>query len=275
MLLRTSLFYLKRKGLFLLPLFLALGAYCVHQTEAQSAGISGRASIGCGAGPTCHAPQSNTTTIVTISTQATQIVAGQTYTFQLVVKNPKSTLKAGGCDIAADNGILDIIAGQGLSNQFLPELTHSQPKLFATGTDSAVWKFKYTAPDVAGWDTIRAAGNAVNHNGENDFNDLWNLTTYGVNVVATGGVAGSSKATAGLQVYPNPSSGHITLASGNLHGNGEVIISDASGNVKMTQSISLDQNSQFDLSGFPNGHYFLRLIDGLHEPMMRSIEIKK
>ncbi len=266
---------LKRKAVWIIPGFLALAAYTVHHAEAQKAGITGRTTIGC-RGPACHSPQPSASTVVTFLPPTTPIIAGKTYTFQLSVKNPTTTQNSAGCDISTDSGTLAAIAGSGLwlDDQFTGDLTHSSPKSFGT-TDSAVWSFKYTAPDHATTDTLRAAGNAANGDLQND-GDMWNLTQYTVHVLAgNGAVAESAVAAPLIQLYPNPSNGHITLAGSNFRGHAALKVTDAAGKWISSQNIDLDKDAQLDLSAFPNGSYFVRILDGVHSPSVRSIEIKK
>lgn len=162
--------------LAVLPLLL-LGAYAVHEAAGEPGGIVGYSKIGCSG---CHGPRSSTT-VVTISTAATEIVAGGTYVFQFSVSNPSEF--AAGCDISVDDSALLGLDGSN-SGLWIPsgynELTHTEPLTF-TG-DSAVWTFTYTAPHTAGIAHIYAAGNAVDYDG-----GLSNVTTYVVNVIAPTG----------------------------------------------------------------------------------------
>src|ERR1700685_1282834 len=134
-----------RKGILVALPLIVLGAYAVHEADGSSGGVTGDSSIGCAS---CHGPLSKST-IVKISTSATQIVAGQTYVFQFFVSNPSD--KGAGCDITVDNGTL-AVNGTNSGLQYIAkpynELTHTSPRTF-TG-DSAVWTFKYTAPTKAG-----------------------------------------------------------------------------------------------------------------------------
>jgi len=78
---------LVRKGFFVLIVFLIVGSYAVHRAESNSRGVIGYSKTGCGSGGECHSPSRAVSTVVTIATQATQIVAGQTYNFTFSVKN--------------------------------------------------------------------------------------------------------------------------------------------------------------------------------------------
>ncbi len=175
-----------KKFTLVLGCFTLLAAYSIHQANGNSGGVVGRSRSGCGGGG-CHTSSSGTT--VTISTQATQIVAGQTYTFQLVVKNASKA--GGGCNISVDNSAKLATSGGGLL-LYSNELTHTQPRSF-TG-DSATWTFKYTAPTTLGTAHIYAAGNAVNLNGDNS-GDAYATATYTLTVVSASGPAISIPAT--------------------------------------------------------------------------------
>lgn len=172
-----SLFFSFRKSVFVLLPILLLGAYAVHDAISEPGGITGCSKIGCSS---CHGPGS-TTTVVTLSTTATQIEAGKTYVFQFSVANPSES--EAGCDISVDNGAVLGLDGAN-SGLWIPsgsnELTHTQPQVF-TG-DSAVWSFTYTAPLTPGTAHIYAAGNAVDFDG-----GLSNVTTYDVTVSPAAG----------------------------------------------------------------------------------------
>src|ERR1019366_8320304 len=141
----------KYNGFIVLAAFLCVAAYSVHYAQAHYnfkdligygySTYSPPTTDGCGGGApgTCHSPTPSSTTSVIISTTASQIEVGKTYTFQIVVKNPNKNLVAAGCDITVDPGpILDTFSSkpsQGLfaydSSFFgtpLNELAHSMPK---------------------------------------------------------------------------------------------------------------------------------------------------
>ena len=171
---------LRWRALSIIACFLVLGGYASYEATANPGGVIGVSKTGCGGGG-CHAQSASAATTVTIATQATQIVAGQTYSFSITIANASEN--AGGCDISVQKGKLALSTDLGLqlANK---ELTQRGARSFASGSCS--FTFKYTAPATAGTDNIFAAGNAVNGNGQNDLNDHWNLTTYPITVVAAG-----------------------------------------------------------------------------------------
>src|SRR5665213_4075591 len=195
-----SFFYRARKSVLLILPFLLLGSYALHEASARSAGITGQSGIGCG-GYGCHGTQS-TATVISISTDATQIVAGQTYIFRLSVANPAE--HAAGCDISADNGATLRTDSTGLYVDYSDgELTHRMPNPFANASgkagDSAVWLFKYIAPTKVGTAHIYVAVNAVNDDTYADAGDHWNLAVDTLTVVVAS-VAKNANSTADISV---------------------------------------------------------------------------
>jgi len=149
---------------------------------AYSGGITGVTSSGC----TCHGAQSSATTLSLSGNTTTR--AGQTLNLTVVVAH--SSRQAAGVNIAVKDqqgqnvGTLAPATGSGLqlSNG---ELTHQQPKTMSNG--QAAFSFTWTAPSTPGTYTLRAAGCAVNGNG-NTSGDAWNflspvtLTVAGIRV---------------------------------------------------------------------------------------------
>lgn len=149
---------------------------------AYSGGITGVTSSGC----TCHGAQSSATTLSLSGNTTTR--AGQTLNLTVVVAH--SSRQAAGVNIAVKDqqgqnvGTLAPATGSGLrlSNG---ELTHQQPKTMSNG--QAAFSFTWTAPNTPGTYTLRAAGCAVNGNG-NTSGDAWNflspvtLTVAGIRV---------------------------------------------------------------------------------------------
>ncbi len=149
---------------------------------AYSGGITGVTSSGC----TCHGAQSSATTLSLSGNTTTR--AGQTLNLTVVVAH--SSRQAAGVNIAVKDqqgqnvGTLAPATGSGLrlSNE---ELTHQQPKTMSNG--QAAFSFTWTAPSTPGTYTLRAAGCAVNGNG-NTSGDAWNflspvtLTVAGIRV---------------------------------------------------------------------------------------------
>ena len=149
---------------------------------AYSGGITGVTSSGC----TCHGAQSSATTLSLSGNTTTR--AGQMLNLTVVVAH--SSQQAAGVNIAVKDqqgqnvGTLAPATGSGLqlSNG---ELTHQQPKTMSNG--QAAFSFTWTAPSTPGTYTLRAAGCAVNGNG-NTSGDAWNflspvtLTVAGIRV---------------------------------------------------------------------------------------------
>lgn len=99
----------------------------------------------------CSSCHSKNTTIQGAITGPDTVVAGQTYTFTLTLTTTGGSGKYG-VDIAAQNGTLAIISGQGLK-VLGSELVQSSA---ITWVSPKVITFSYTAPSVAGKDTLYA-----------------------------------------------------------------------------------------------------------------------
>ena len=267
----TTFFRKIRKGLFIvLPLAL-IASYSVHEASGYVYGVTGGSTSGCSSGGGCHGSKSSAT-VIKIYTAAPQIHAGQTYVFSISVANPSE--QAAGCDISTSSGGKLALNGSSSNMQaYSGELTHTQANLF-TG-DSAVWTFKYTAPKTVGTAHIYAAGNAVNDNGYADAGDHWNTIVYNVNVVSAAGVQPGDNVASDVSVYPNPSRGQITLGATGLSGDAIAQVSDATGRIVHTESVTLSNETPLDLSALTNGPYFLSVRTRDGQSFTRNIVINK
>lgn len=105
----------------------------------------------------------------------TTLNPGATATFRFAISSHSDTQIAAGLDLAASDGVLGLVAGQGTHLQF-GEVTHSQPK--ANDVDSqAVFEFTWQAPAGEGTYTLFGAGCSVNDNGQRT-GDAAARTTY-------------------------------------------------------------------------------------------------
>jgi M6 family metalloprotease-like protein len=80
-----------------------------------------------------------------------------------------------------------------------------------------------------------------------------------------------------LKVYPNPSSGKISLLLEKIYGHFEVSVFNGSGQLMLTDkgySVGNDYIRSLDLSGFITGYYFVRVISGT-EVLTEKFLIKK
>ena len=168
--------------------WIAIAWSCATLTAlAYSGGITGVTTSGC----TCHGAQSNATTLSLSGSTTTR--PGQTLNLTVIVAH--SSQQAAGINIAVKDqqgqnaGTLAPATGSGLQLAN-GELTHQQPKTMSGG--QASFSFSWTAPSTPGTYTLRAAGNAVNGNG-NTAGDAWNfltpttLTVAGIRVLEPNG----------------------------------------------------------------------------------------
>ncbi len=151
--------------------FVAMLLVFVHAAWPYPNGISGQTTSGC----TCHSTSPSSATSLSLSGPTT-VNPGSTSTFTLTLQN--SARPSAGFDLAIVNsngqnaGTLGTVSGQ-LTQIMSGELTHTQPKSLSGGSVS--WQFTWQAPSTPGPYTVRAAGIAVNGNGNNDPNDQWNF----------------------------------------------------------------------------------------------------
>lgn len=150
---------------------------------ANPAGYVGRAlptSSGCGGGG-CHASTKNAATTVSVDgVPSVTMQVGEVRQFTAIVAH--ASRPSAGIDIAVKTsatsqtnaGTLSAVSGQGLYVSG-GELTHAAPKSMSGG--KATFAFKWTAPTKAGTYYLCITGNAVNGNGREDQNDLWNFMT--------------------------------------------------------------------------------------------------
>lgn len=168
-----------------IPLLLAVLCFLLpaqKEALAYPTGITGYTTSGC----TCHSPgqSSNTSLSFSSASGSFTVSPGGELTVTLTVAH--SSQSAAGTDIGVVNssnqnaGTLSPASGSGLylSNS---ELTHSSAKSMSGG--QASFTFTWTAPSTPGTYTIRAAGNAVNQNG-NSSGDYYNTATQSITVSA-------------------------------------------------------------------------------------------
>lgn len=148
---------------------------------ASSGGITGMSVNGC----TCHgsgSPSSATTLGLTSSTGKFEVEPGGTLTLTFEVAHASKS--------GAGLNISVVDAGETKSGTLTPvnsqemrvtskELTHRAAKAFTDG--KATFTFTWTAPATPGTYTLRAAGNAVNLNGQSS-GDEFNLMTQEITV---------------------------------------------------------------------------------------------
>jgi hypothetical protein len=109
-----------------------------------------------------------------------RVMADAVATFRFVVTSQASKQKVAGFNVAASDGMLDVVARQS-EHLELDELTHDAPKPNVDG--EASWQFTWRAPNQPGTYTLYGAGLSANGNGT-DGGDESNLTTLKVTVTS-------------------------------------------------------------------------------------------
>jgi hypothetical protein len=210
-------------------------------------------TTGCGGG--CH---TSSTVISGAIAGPTTVTAGQTYTYTLTITMPSGS-GGEGVDIAVKSGSLAVVAGSGLklSNG---ELTHSSALSYS---NPKVISFSYTAPSVAGTDTIYSTVDR-GHGG------AWRFSpNFGITVQLPAGITGNGiPLSFGLdQNYPNPfnPSTQITYSL-NSKGAVSLRIFDVTGKEvsSLVNEIQPEGNYSvvFNAANFPSGIYYYKLQSG-------------
>jgi len=159
---------------------LAVLAISAVHGYAYGDGITGQYQNGCGGGG-CHGGAANNGTTLTL-TGPTTVKAGQAgnYTFRVAHANQQ----AAGFNLAFQApaaGPTGTFSNNGGGTQINgTQMTHTAAKDF-DGNNGADFTFTWTAPEAHGNYTFRAAGNAVNDNGNNG-GDIWNVVSIPITV---------------------------------------------------------------------------------------------
>lgn len=107
-----------------------------------------------------------------------EVLIGETTEFVFELRALVPAQRAGGFNIAASDGRLDVVEGQGERRARNGELTHVGP-VRVDDNHIVTWAFRWTAPDAPGTYTLFGAGNAVNLNGQSS-GDRSSTTTFDV-----------------------------------------------------------------------------------------------
>lgn len=230
-----------------------------------------------GTGCDCHGPTSTQSVIVSILGPDTLRV-NQTATYTATIQGGPAV--RGGINIAASAGDLNPISST--LQKFNGELTQSAPAPFSSGLLS--FEFTYTAPSVLGSQTLYAAGNSVNFNGNNS-GDEWNfapdkkIIVQSTTTVVERVEEYSPQAFLLLQNYPNPFNARTTFTFAVAdHQFVSLQIFDILGNEVASL---VNQNLlagvyvvPFDASHLPSGMYMYRLAGKRHSEAKRMVLLK-
>lgn len=146
-----------------------------HAFSTGMTGRSGKTAQTCTTG--CHGTNPSASTPTVVLDGPPTLEAGATGTFKLTITGGAGV--KGGMNVAASDGTLGI-AGADLKLQN-GELTHTGPKVFASGAVS--FDFTFKAPATAGSATLFASGNSTNGDATQD-GDRSASTTKAIQVTA-------------------------------------------------------------------------------------------
>ena len=273
-----------KKKYFAFLLFLFIFSFLVSVfLYSFPTGITGVTRKTGGSGCSCHGPSASA---VTVSINGPDSVSpGQVVTYTVVITG--GPLVRGGADIAAQNGVLNIISGQGLQ-KIGDELTQTAPK--APSGNNVSFQFSYTAPNQIGKDTIYATGNSVNFNNNNN-GDQWNHANNRVIVIRNPiGIINQSipEGFNLYQNYPNPFNPvtkimyEIPSLSGGFNAGDKASVMlkifDIMGNeIKTYSNLPHSQGTheiEFDGSDFSSGVYYYRLSAGEYTASRKMLMVK-
>lgn len=182
------------KYLYNLLFLFALGILLSPSASAHRNGITGQSQAGC-SGAQCHIVSASAATQVTMigASGTITIAQGAQRNFSAFVAH--ASQQSAGINISVKNGaganVGAFEAGTGLQ-LMNGELTHVAPQPMLGNPRGASFNFVWTAPNVPGTYTLRAAGNSVN-NSDNPTGDVWNfmapitIVVPGVQVTAPNG----------------------------------------------------------------------------------------
>lgn len=164
------------KYLYNLLFFFALGILVSPSAFAHRNGISGQTQTGC-TGAQCHIVAASAATQVNMigASGTITVTQGAQRNFSAFVAH--ATQQAAGINISVKNagganaGAFEAGTGLQLLNG---ELTHIAPQPMTGSPRGVAFNFVWTAPNVPGTYTLRAAGNAVNNN-DLPSADVWNF----------------------------------------------------------------------------------------------------
>ncbi len=168
---------------------------------SSSSGITGLTYKTGGQGCNCHG-STPTPSVEVRFLNADSVGKGQTKTITIKIQGGSAV--AGGFNIAALNGLLNVGSDAGVQ-KIGNELTHNAKRTFTGG--EVTWTFNYTAPNTVGYDTLYAVGNSVNNNGQTT-GDTWNfLARFPVKIYNPASIITINEAVQGYdlkQNFPNP-----------------------------------------------------------------------
>ena len=139
-------------------------------------GFSGNPATGSQTCNNCH--NGGVVPAVTITGPALLLV-NDLATYVLTIQGGQEV--AGGLDVSATSGLLDILPGATDTRQMNGEITHTAPKM-ADQDGNVAFSFQWQAPAAAGEAILYGAGNSVDLMNEN-IGDAAGTTTFTITVV--------------------------------------------------------------------------------------------
>lgn len=206
----------------LLPAVVSLLLPLATPAFASSSGVFGYTAFGCGGGQ-CHgtSPTPATTLICREAEGGTSILIapGSSRTFTVSLSNPTTGLTHAGVNIAvkttvsgsSNGGTLAVASGQQdlRRSTGTGEIAHERPRALVDG--GADFQVTWTAPTTEGIFYLRAAGNAVNRDGQPSSADKWNVMVPVELIVSNEASVADGRLVSDVQLTPLPAHDHVTM----------------------------------------------------------------
>lgn len=223
-------------------------------SRTASQGVMGQAAANgtCGS---CHGSTASANTVINVTgIPAAGYTPGTTYPLTMTITNGGKS--GAGFDMFFTAGA---ISGNPAGTMLMvagKEMHHTQRFPMTSGVYTC--NFNWTAPAAGGLVTLTVLGNAVNSD-NNDSGDEWNKTTFTFNAAPN---SVSNTTLSSVQVYPNPTTGVLTLETGKASAISNVQAVNLNG-AMVSLPIETNQGTvQMNVASLASGYYQLHYTQG-------------
>jgi hypothetical protein len=201
------------KKLLLSFFVVSIGSICYSVFTGDANVHSNTGGSPSASGCSCHSAtnQNDAATFIRVEDNqgntVTAFTAGATY--KIIFGTAKTGRVKFGFALSADQGTLNVIAGNTKIQKSGVYITHTSSGTAATATDSAKWEANWTAPASASSATLNLIVNASNNNSSSDAGDLIVAKTL---TLSKSSNTGMSEAQIGmLSIYPSPARSFVYI----------------------------------------------------------------
>lgn len=230
-------------------------------------GVNNAAANGTNCGP-CHGNTASPNTTISFSgVPANGYTPGATYPVTMTINN--ATMPKCGFDLFVTGGTLSgNPTGTTLTPLALNQIRHNTPLTMNSGEYAC--NFNWTAPAAGGSVTVKVVANAVNGNGIDDINDMWNTAqftlTQAPNSVSDIHLSSSS-------IFPNPVTNILTINTCSDEEVTRFSISNLAGQVYNLPFSKQQKTISISVEQLPMGYYQLSYIQngiGYHSSFLKK-----